>query len=82
VEYLGHTISGQGLQPTDEKIQAIKKAPAPQDVTQLKSFLGLLNYYSKFLPNLSNTLAPPIPATSQKHKMVLGTRTTEGFSQN
>ena len=58
VEYLGHKISGQGLQPTDEKIQAIKSAPAPQDVTQLKSFLGLLNYYSKLLPNLSNTLAP------------------------
>ena len=33
-------------------------APAPQDVTRLKSFLGLLNYYSKFLPNLSYTLAP------------------------
>ena len=58
VEYLGHKISGQGLQPTDEKIQAIKSAPAPQDVTQLKSFLGLINYYSNFLPNLSNTLAP------------------------
>ena len=39
VEYLGHKISGQGLQPTDE---AIKSAPAPQDVTQLKSFLGLI----------------------------------------
>ena len=38
VEYLGHTISGRGLQPTDEKIQAIKNAPAPHDVTQLKSF--------------------------------------------
>ena len=55
-----HKISGRGLQPTNEKIQAIKNAPAPQDVTQLKSFLGLLNYYySKFLPNLSNNLLPP-----------------------
>ena len=58
VEYLGHKISGQSLQPTDEKIQAIKSAPAPQYVTQLKLFLGLLNYYSKFLLNLSNILAP------------------------
>ena len=67
VEYLGHKISGQGLQPTDEKIQAIKSAPAPQDVTQLKSFLGLLNYYSKFLPNLSNTLAPLYRLLQKKH---------------
>ena len=58
VEYLGHKISAQGLQPTDEKIQAINNAPAPTDVSQLKSFLGLVNYYCKFLPNLSNTLAP------------------------
>jgi len=58
VEYLGHKISAQGLQPTDEKIRAIKEAPAPKDVSQLKSFLGLVNYYGKFLPHLSQTLAP------------------------
>ena len=58
VEYLGHRISAQGLQPTQEKIQAIRNAPPPQNVSQLKSFLGLLNYYCKFLPNLSSTLAP------------------------
>ena len=58
VEYLGHKISAYGLQPTDFKVQAIKNAPAPMDVSQLKSFLGLVNYYCKFLPNLSNTLAP------------------------
>ena len=57
VEYLGHKISAQGLQPTDEKIRAIKEAPAPKDVSQLKSFLGLVNYYGKFLPHLSQTLA-------------------------
>ena len=54
VEYLGHKTSGQGLQLTNEKIQDIQKAPVLKDVTQLKSFLGLINYYSKFLPNLSN----------------------------
>ena len=58
IEYLGHKISAQGLQPTSEKVQAIHEAPAPKDVTQLKSFLGLLNYYCKFLPTLSTTLAP------------------------
>ena len=58
VEYLGHKISAQGLQPTEEKIRAINKAPAPTNTSQLKSFLGLINYYCKFLPNLSNTLAP------------------------
>ena len=58
VEYLGHKISSEGLHPTPEKVKAIQEAPKPQSVTELKSFLGLLSYYSKFLPNMSTTLAP------------------------
>ena len=58
VEYLGHQISQKGLHPTKEKVRAIVEAPAPKNITQLKSFLGMLNYYSKFLPNLSTLLAP------------------------
>ena len=49
VEYLGHTISAKWIQPTSEKIRAIRDAPAPCNVSQLRSFLGLLNYYGKFL---------------------------------
>eukprot|EP00731_Ephydatia_muelleri_P012306 Em0006g1200a len=51
VEYLGHVISEKGIQ---EKTKAIVNAPTPQNVTQLKSFLGLLNYYGKFLPHLAS----------------------------
>ena len=58
VEYLGHTISASGLQPTDGKIKALKDAPVPHNVSQFKFFLGFLNYYSKFIPKLSTLLAP------------------------
>ena len=58
VEYLGHRISVSGLQPTDGKVKALKDAPVPHNVSQLKSFLGLLNYYGKFIPRLSTLLAP------------------------
>ena len=59
MEYLGHKVSAAGLQPTaDAKVKAIKEAPAPKDVSQLQSFLGLVNYYGKFLPNLSSVLSP------------------------
>lgn len=57
VEYLGHKISRKGLQPTQEKVRAIIDAPPPKDISQLKSFLGMLNYYGKFLPNISTKLA-------------------------
>ena len=58
VEYLGHCITKDGIFPTVAKVRAIKEAPAPKDEQQLRPFLGLLNYYGKFLPNLSTKLAP------------------------
>ena len=58
VEYLGHVIDSEGLHPAESKVRAIRDAPTPTNVTELKSFLGLLNYYHKFLPDLATQLAP------------------------
>ena len=58
VTYLGHVIDGDGLHPTNEKLKAVQDAPRPKDVTALKSFLGLLMFYSRFLPDHSTVLAP------------------------
>ena len=57
VEYLGHSISVEGLRPSMTEVQAITEAPKPSKVSELKSFLGLVNYYAKFIPNLATTLA-------------------------
>ena len=58
VPYLGHVIDEKGLHPLPEKVEAICQAPTPKNVTELKSYLGLLTYYGKFLLNLSTHLAP------------------------
>lgn len=58
VEYLGHRIDQEGLHPTQEKVEAIVGAPKPSNLTELRSFLGLLNYYGRFLKNLSSVLQP------------------------
>ncbi len=58
VEYLGYVIDEHGLHPTEKKIQAIKEAPTPTNITELRAFLGIINYYGRFLPNLSSQLAP------------------------
>ena len=58
VVYLGYKVDAQGIHPVAEKVKAIQEAPRPRNVSELKSYLGLLTYYSRFLPNLSNTLAP------------------------
>ena len=58
VSYLGHRIDKDGLHPLDDKVKAIVEAPAPRNVRELKSYLGILTYYGKFLPDLSAVLAP------------------------
>ena len=58
VTYLGHKIDAEGLHPVPEKVQAVQDAPSPTDVAQLRSYLGLLSFYSKFLPQLSTVIAP------------------------
>ena len=58
VAYCGHIIDSQGLHKSPDKIEAVVRAPAPQKVTQLRSFLGLVNYYHKFLPNLATVIHP------------------------
>ena len=58
VEYLGHIVDAEGIHPTAEKLEAIKQAPSPTNITELRSFLGLLNYYGKFIPKISNLLYP------------------------
>ena len=58
VAYLGHTIDRNGLHMTQEKVDAIVNAPPPNNVSELLSFLGLINYYAKFCPDLSSVLKP------------------------
>lgn len=58
IGHLGQVVDEEGIRPTEEKVKAIKEAPAPPNVTQLRSFLGLINYYNKFLPNLAANLTP------------------------
>ena len=58
VKYLGHVIDQSGLHTSDDKVADIINAPQPTNVTELRSFLGLINYYGKFLRNLSTVLHP------------------------
>ncbi|UYV73682.1 hypothetical protein LAZ67_11000340, partial [Cordylochernes scorpioides] len=58
LEYLGHLIKEDGIRPLEDKIQGLQKAKSPTNVSELRSFLGLVNYYGKFIPNLPELLEP------------------------
>ncbi len=48
----------KGKHAISDKIEAVVNAPIPTNVTELRSFLGLLNYYRSFLPNIATILHP------------------------
>lgn len=56
--YLGHKITAAGISASPEKIEAVINAAAPTNKQQLQSFLGVVNYYGKFVPNLSTMAVP------------------------
>ncbi|XP_065188042.1 uncharacterized protein K02A2.6-like [Sycon ciliatum] len=58
VSYLGFTLSKAGLQPSRDKVLSIQNAPRPHDVSTLRSFLGLVNFFGRFIPNCSSLLQP------------------------
>ncbi|XP_065199099.1 uncharacterized protein K02A2.6-like [Sycon ciliatum] len=58
VRYLGYSISRNGLEPNQDKVEAILKASAPKNVQALQSFLGCVNFYNRFLPDMSSVLKP------------------------
>ena len=58
ISYLGHLVDVKGVRPDPKKIRAINEMPAPNDKTQLQSFLGLVNYYRKHVRNFSRLASP------------------------
>lgn len=58
VEYLGFLLTSQGIRPCPTKVDALRNAPVPTDVSKLKAYLGLLNFYRQFVPMQSSLLAP------------------------
>lgn len=58
VKYLGHIVNKDGVAPCPDKCEAVKSFPTPTDVKSLRSFLGLANYYRKFVKGFSQIAAP------------------------
>ncbi|KIH46073.1 hypothetical protein ANCDUO_23875 [Ancylostoma duodenale] len=58
IRYLGNIIDAEGRHPDPAKIEVIKKMPPPKDIKQVRSFLGLLNYYGAFVEEMRQLRAP------------------------
>ena len=58
ISFMGHTLTSEGLKPQDSKIQAVLQTERPTNVKELKSFLGLVSYCSKFVPQFATICEP------------------------
>ena len=69
IQYLGHLILGEGIEPVPEKLESIKCMPAPQSPKEVKQFFGLIGYYRKFIPKFSDVARPLTNLTKKMYLM-------------
>ncbi|GFX90499.1 transposon Tf2-6 polyprotein [Trichonephila clavipes] len=58
VKYVGQIISKSGIKPNPDHIKAIVEMPTPKSKTEVRRLLGMMNFLSKFIPNVSKVSAP------------------------
>jgi transposase InsO family protein len=68
IVFLGHRLTAAGMEPVAEHVAAVQRFPRPTDLKQLQRFLGLLNYYRRFMPGLAGVPCPLTNATAGKPK--------------
>lgn len=66
LEFFGYVFGEDGLSADPKKCETIKKTPAPSNVSEVRSFLAMTNYVSRFIPNYS-TLTEPLRTLTKKH---------------
>ena len=58
IEFLGHKVTAAGILPLPDRVTTIKEYPVPENRAALQRFLGMINYYHRFLPKIAGHLKP------------------------
>lgn len=81
VLYLGHTITKDGLKPNDDKINAVLNFPLPKTTTDIKSFLGLVGYYRRFIPDFARITQPLTSCLKKRNKIIIDQKYIDAFNK-
>ena len=65
IQFMGHIISKHGIGPTQERVKALKEAKKPRNQAEVRSFLGVVNFSARYIPNLA-TIAEPLRRLTRK----------------
>ena len=78
IEYLGHIVTDNGVQPVPEKIQAIQEWPQPRSTRALRGFLGLVGFYRRFIKGYA-MIAHPLSQLLTKSELVWSPEADNAF---
>lgn len=79
--FFGHDLGKNGISPSEEKVSAILNAERPTNISELRSFLGLVQYSAKFLPNFSEVSEPLRKLTRKNCTFVWSTEQDNAFEK-
>ena len=79
IQYLGHLVSGEGIEPLPVKLEAVRKMPPPTTPKEVRQFLGLVGYYRKFVPKFADIARPLTNLTKLDIPYEWTTRCQEAF---
>ena len=65
LEFMGHLLSARGIGPTQGKVEAVTEARQPESAAEVRSFLGLVNFCARFIPDLL-TVSEPLRKLTRK----------------
>lgn len=81
LEFLGHIVSYEGLRVDPKKIKVVQDWPIPQNVSELRSFLGLANYFRKFIQGVSSLVTPLVQLTKSSSPYSWGVKQENAFRE-
>ena len=81
VVYIGHVLSKQGIQPVCSKVETLVQAPYPKNRDELVAFLGAMQYYARYLPNLHTVIEPLNRLWSKDTPWTLGEAEKSSFDK-
>ena len=79
--FFGHDLSCDGISPSEEKVAAVKDAKPPQNAAEVKSFLGLVQYCAKFLPDFAQEAEPIRKLTRKNQSLEWGKAQQQSFKK-
>ncbi|GBG83374.1 hypothetical protein CBR_g37088 [Chara braunii] len=81
ISFLGHMVTDQGLQPQPQKVAAVRDAPVPMTITQVRAFLGLASYYRRFIKGFAAIAGPLTNQLRKDQPLIWTSECDQAFSK-